>query len=480
MAVLPNENNRPPIGLGSGRYFGFSCSKCCCRPVVHSWGNAQRHLFPACAIANPNSVIGIDTPHSVTCPATQDCSPQYFVARQYRWLMFRTTGFSGVGVTADGKVHAWGRQRNVMPTPSPAFNTQQFPLWLVPVQLDINVGTGFYIYASLFEDSLGPSGMTVIDSDHNVYFGYLDAGQVAWVNYANRPAIAAEGIALLADDGTLWHQTGANANPQFDDNWVSRTGFVKSINLTNGGSGYGPSAPVVTVEGNAIADCVIANGAVVRVYIDDAGSGYTSPPNVSIAPPSSGTTATATAEIDNSGFVYLRPESRAGASGSYTLITADGTLCILKNQARLQPFSIVSSFVAGQAWSFSNASGDNSAAALGLLDDGRVAYVEIPSKGAAQSVTIVAEGDFVDGDFVLGASLPMPGSAWLIDRDGYLWGWGINSNFRLGDGTTTNRSTPVRIGSHKWLDVYRGVNLIGFPAIQYAIHDDAGCNVEAH
>ncbi len=33
----------------------------------------------------------------------------------------------------------------------------------------------------------------------------------------------------------------------------------------------------------------------------------------------------------------------------------------------------------------------------------------------------------------------------VIDSDGTLWSWGYNGNGQLGDGTTANKSTPVRV-----------------------------------
>lgn len=50
-----------------------------------------------------------------------------------------------------------------------------------------------------------------------------------------------------------------------------------------------------------------------------------------------------------------------------------------------------------------------------------------------------------------------------LRTDGTLWAWGNNQNGRLGDGTTTNRNTPVQIGTDNWIDVaagnYHGVGI---------------------
>lgn len=67
-------------------------------------------------------------------------------------------------------------------------------------------------------------------------------------------------------------------------------GFVVSITLTDGGSGYS-AAPTVTITGGngsgATATATILNGAVNQVIVGNAGSGYTGAPVVSIAAPPS-------------------------------------------------------------------------------------------------------------------------------------------------------------------------------------------------
>lgn len=44
-----------------------------------------------------------------------------------------------------------------------------------------------------------------------------------------------------------------------------------------------------------------------------------------------------------------------------------------------------------------------------------------------------------------------------VASDGTLWGWGLNGNYQVGDGTNTNRNAPVQIGSSTdWIAVAAG------------------------
>jgi hypothetical protein len=67
-------------------------------------------------------------------------------------------------------------------------------------------------------------------------------------------------------------------------------GFVTSIAVNSPGSGYA-SPPAVTISGGggsgATATATVSGGGVTIIAVNNAGSGYTSPPTVSIAPPPS-------------------------------------------------------------------------------------------------------------------------------------------------------------------------------------------------
>lgn len=81
---------------------------------------------------------------------------------------------------------------------------------------------------------------------------------------------------------------------------ASGSGAVVSIRVVNGGNGYSEGLPpVVALSGGggtgASAVAVVSNGAVSSIAIVSGGTGYTSAPTVSVAPPGTVATATATA-----------------------------------------------------------------------------------------------------------------------------------------------------------------------------------------
>lgn len=83
--------------------------------------------------------------------------------------------------------------------------------------------------------------------------------------------------------------------------WDYSKDEVGSVTITNGGSGY-TAAPTVTFSApttgtTATGTATIQNGAVVAVTITNPGSGYTSAFTVTFSAPTSGTTATGTANL---------------------------------------------------------------------------------------------------------------------------------------------------------------------------------------
>ena len=106
--------------------------------------------------------------------------------------------------------------------------------------------------------------------------------------------------------------------------------IINTINITNGGSGYSPaSPPAVTISGGggtgAIATSTVTGTAVTAITIISVGSGFTSAPTVTIAPPGGlgGVTALASATI-YTGLteVGMLPASPGGWPADYP--TADG------------------------------------------------------------------------------------------------------------------------------------------------------------
>jgi len=71
------------------------------------------------------------------------------------------------------------------------------------------------------------------------------------------------------------------------------------------------------------------------------------------------------------------------------------------------------------------------------------------------------------------------GTTYAIRQDGTLWAWGLGTSGALGDGTTDNKSSPIQIGT----DVYRAISQAPGPAYAAAIRGDGklftwGRNVE--
>lgn len=107
----------------------------------------------------------------------------------------------------------------------------------------------------------------------------------------------------------------------------TKVGVVTNISVTDGGSGYGTTPPVVTISAPnitggrlATAVAILAGGAIDRIEITDEGSGYTSA-TVSFASGTATATATVTAskgiKINNATVYQTTYENGAGIVGSF-------------------------------------------------------------------------------------------------------------------------------------------------------------------
>jgi alpha-tubulin suppressor-like RCC1 family protein len=74
---------------------------------------------------------------------------------------------------------------------------------------------------------------------------------------------------------------------------------------------------------------------------------------------------------------------------------------------------------------------------LQRVNDG-MATVEIDRRAAPRHVP-----GFTNG--TVNVSRSDFGSSLVVRSDGTVWGWGLNNNGQLGDGTIIDRSTPVRV-----------------------------------
>jgi N-acetylneuraminic acid mutarotase len=104
-------------------------------------------------------------------------------------------------------------------------------------------------------------------------------------------ALANAGVvenSLSVTDGTnSWTQSAGNPGVGAAATANTIAGFVIGATITNGGSGY-TSPPAVTIVGNgsgAAATAVLTEGVVTGITITSAGSGYTGSATISIAPP---------------------------------------------------------------------------------------------------------------------------------------------------------------------------------------------------
>jgi len=202
---------------------------------------------------------------------------------------------------------------------------------------------------------------------------------------------------------------------------VITDGFVRSVVVYNGGSGYDSSnPPTVTFTGSctqtATATCVVTAGQVTSIVVTSGGSGYTSDPTVTIVPPASPPgIPTATAKA----YAYAIPN---GLATSDPMASATGT----------QHGSIVMT------------------SDLALKSFGYSAYGQL-GLAAWNGVASLPQEVFL---YTASTTAPLPvkwycsgGSSWIIDETGSVWSAGYNGYGQLGLNSTANSFVFQKIPS---------------------------------
>jgi hypothetical protein len=176
-------------------------------------------------------------------------------------------------------------------------------------------------------------------------------------------ALANSGVvenSLSVTDGTnSWTQSAGNPGIGAAATANITAGFVTGATITNGGSGY-TSPPAVTITGlgsGAAATATLSSGVVTGITITNAGSGYTGGATISIAPPvipfrveygggaitatyssapAAGTAITATYRYDTSGI----SGALSGAAEQWMAVSVDGTIPGTRQRVLAVPFAI--------------------------------------------------------------------------------------------------------------------------------------------
>jgi len=327
----------PPLVSKAGVFFGFPSANCCNRREIYAWGPNTAPANRTSAV--PNS-IGISNagkrylPHIETWPSSQigtaSLASQLSI-RNLPWSSFASLG-NEVGeisfvVLDDGRLMTQSNTNLAENYPNGVSSSSAWK-HVLPDQRWKQV-SGIWEHVLLLDQD-----------DHLWAFGLNTAGQLGdgtttnsivakqigadtWqtVSAGYRTSLAINSSGHLY----IWGSLSGKLSPYKMD------GFVDSVTLTNGGSGYtGFFDPLVTASpppagGETATFTAFQTGGVVTdIYIRNPGYGYTTAPTITItsneSPPGSGATATATIS-QNKTWSYV-----SCGNGSYLAIDSLGKL----------------------------------------------------------------------------------------------------------------------------------------------------------
>jgi len=162
---------------------------------------------------------------------------------------------------------------------------------------NITITSGGSGYQSMF-------GFVAANPNHGK-LAYIDLVGTGNKNYTSPPSIVIPEPTAKDALGVLL-STNVRATAEF----IFSASTLKTLELTNGGSGY-TSSPTVTISGNATAFATVQDGRIDKVKLISKGSGYTTVPTVTISG-GGGSGATARAKITEgeiSGYNITNPGS---------------------------------------------------------------------------------------------------------------------------------------------------------------------------
>lgn len=257
---------------------------------------------------------------------------------------------------------------------------------------------------------------------------------------------------------------------------VLTNGFIASVVVVNGGSGYGTTIPTVTISApttpgglTATAVATLTSGAVSSITLTSEGTGYTSDPTVTIAAPVSGTQATAYAYAVPNGLATSDSMARSqGTQHGSIIMTADRKLksfgyngygqlgiaqdngvaslpqeVFLYTSSNTPPLPVKWYCSGGTSWLIDSngnvwSSGYGGYGQLGLNYTGnsfvfqQIAPAYFANKKVIKLATSAADSS-------------SPHSVFALTADGSVYGWGYNGYGQLGIGNATQQNTPTLV-----------------------------------
>jgi alpha-tubulin suppressor-like RCC1 family protein len=346
----------------------------------------------------------------------------------YSYVASYPTTPNVLAVRTDGGLYAWGNKTNIL--------LSEF-------------SNASYTY-SWTQVSVGASHGIALRNDGRIFtWGLNSNGQLGLIDNISRSSPVQVGSGT---DNELWNSVAATGTRTYavrNDGKLFTWGRDPILNATSVSIYTNNTSSPVQI-GNDTSYVSVSAGVSHAVAIDITGSIYGWGDNTytQVAPPTTNWSIAKDGMFIRDGYLYgiVQPYNNYGQG--------DGSTIIRSNPVQIGPYqwstmsnSIGNHTIAirndGSLWSW----GSNLAGELGDYNSGsfyRSSMVQIGSSSWS-SVAVRRDGA------ATGA-----GSA-AIRIDGTLWGWGNNAQGQIGDGTTTNKSSPVTVaGGGSWSMVAKG------------------------